>query len=53
VIGIVRNKALTEDKLASELGRKNIHILEADLSDHESLKVGRPPLATQSLNEIY
>lgn len=39
MIGLVRDKAATEKKVAAELGgRSNIHILEADLTKHASLK---------------
>ncbi|KAI8960365.1 NAD(P)-binding protein [Daldinia sp. FL1419] len=38
VIGLVRNKEATEKKVASEIGRSNIHILHGDLDDYESLK---------------
>ncbi|RYP12904.1 hypothetical protein DL765_007120 [Monosporascus sp. GIB2] len=39
VVGLVRNKAATEKKVAAELGdRSNIHILHADLTSHASLK---------------
>lgn len=39
VFGLVRDKAATDKKVASELGdRKNIHILKADLVDYDALK---------------
>ncbi|CRK44605.1 hypothetical protein BN1723_006198 [Verticillium longisporum] len=39
VIGTVRNKAATEKRVAEELdGRANIHILEVELTDYESIK---------------
>ncbi|KAI1771482.1 NAD(P)-binding protein [Hypoxylon cercidicola] len=38
VIGLVRNTAATEKKVAAEIGRSNIHILQGDLTDYESLK---------------
>ncbi|KAI1412747.1 NAD(P)-binding protein [Hypoxylon sp. FL1857] len=38
VIGIARDKAATEKKVAAEIGRSNIHILHGDLTDYESLK---------------
>ncbi|KAK8001894.1 short chain dehydrogenase [Apiospora marii] len=39
VIGLVRDKAATEKKVAAELGRRsNVHILEADLTKYASLK---------------
>jgi hypothetical protein len=40
VIALVRNKAATEKSVAQELpGRKNIHIVQADVEDYEALKV--------------
>jgi NAD(P)-dependent dehydrogenase (short-subunit alcohol dehydrogenase family) len=39
VIGLVRDKAATEKKIATELGnRPNVHILNADLTKHATLK---------------
>lgn len=39
VVGLVRNKTATEASIAKEFpGRKNIHILEADVSDYEGLR---------------
>ncbi|KAK5958765.1 hypothetical protein OHC33_000608 [Knufia fluminis] len=39
VIGLVRNKTATEKSVAQELsGRKNIHIVQADITDYEALK---------------
>ncbi|KAL4992802.1 hypothetical protein BDW68DRAFT_148863 [Aspergillus falconensis] len=38
VIGLVRNKPETEAKVAQELGRENIRIVEGDLADYDSLK---------------
>ncbi|KAI0159546.1 hypothetical protein GGR57DRAFT_457790 [Xylariaceae sp. FL1272] len=39
VIGIVRDKAATDKKVAEEIGgRPNIHIVEAQITDYESLK---------------
>lgn len=38
-VGLVRNKAATEEKVAKELGnRSNVHIVHADLTDYASLK---------------
>jgi NAD(P)-dependent dehydrogenase (short-subunit alcohol dehydrogenase family) len=38
-IGLVRDKAATEAKIAAELGkRSNVYILEADLTNYGSLK---------------
>jgi hypothetical protein len=40
IIGIVRNKDATDTKIKEELPeRKNIHILEADITDYKMLKV--------------
>jgi NAD(P)-dependent dehydrogenase (short-subunit alcohol dehydrogenase family) len=39
VVGLVRDKAATEKKVAAELGeRPNVHILHGDLTSHASLK---------------
>ncbi|KAG0651910.1 putative oxidoreductase [Hyphodiscus hymeniophilus] len=38
IFGLVRNKAAVESKVAAELGRKNIHIVQADTTDSEALK---------------
>ncbi|CAJ2513871.1 Uu.00g019900.m01.CDS01 [Anthostomella pinea] len=39
VVGLVRDKAATEKKVAAELGdRSNVHILHGDLDDYASLK---------------
>ena len=39
MIGLVRGKAATDKKVAAEIGdRSNIHILQADLISHASLK---------------
>ncbi|RDW56539.1 hypothetical protein BP6252_14110 [Coleophoma cylindrospora] len=37
VVGLVRDKATTDKKVA-ELNRQNIHIIQADLTDYDSLK---------------
>jgi hypothetical protein len=43
IIGIVRRKAATDERVAQELqGRSNIHILEADMTDYNALKVRFP-----------
>ncbi len=39
VIGLVRNKEQTVKKVAAEINRPNIHIIQADLADYESLEV--------------
>ena len=39
MVGLVRDKAATEKKVAAELGdRSNVHILHADLTSSASLK---------------
>ena len=39
MVGLVRDKAATEKKIAAELGdRPNIHILHADLTKYDTLK---------------
>ncbi|EAT82256.1 hypothetical protein SNOG_09921 [Parastagonospora nodorum SN15] len=39
IVGLVRDKATTEKKVAAELGdRSNVHILHADLTNYASLK---------------
>ncbi|PFH62258.1 hypothetical protein XA68_14389 [Ophiocordyceps unilateralis] len=39
VIGLVRDKATTEKKISEQFkGRPNIHILQADLTDYETVK---------------
>lgn len=40
IIGLVRDKPTTEKAVAEELaGRSNIHILQADITDYEAVKV--------------
>jgi hypothetical protein len=40
VVGLVRDKAATDKKIASELdNRQNIHIVQGDMTDYASLKV--------------
>jgi hypothetical protein len=38
VIGLVRNKAATEAKIAKEIGRK-VYVIEGELTNYDSLKV--------------
>ncbi|TVY73125.1 putative oxidoreductase [Lachnellula suecica] len=38
VFGLVRSKAAVEAKVAAEIGRSNIHIIEADTTDPAALK---------------
>jgi NAD(P)-dependent dehydrogenase (short-subunit alcohol dehydrogenase family) len=43
VVGIVRNKASTDKRVAEELReRSNITIVEADLTNFNSIRVGTP-----------
>ncbi|KAI0809492.1 NAD(P)-binding protein [Xylaria sp. FL0064] len=38
VIGLVRNRAATEEKISKELGvRRNVHILQADMTNYDSI----------------
>ncbi|RYC57809.1 hypothetical protein CHU98_g8397 [Xylaria longipes] len=38
VIGLARNQEATEEKVSKELGaRRNVHILQADMTDYESI----------------
>ncbi|KAI0424663.1 NAD(P)-binding protein [Xylaria sp. FL1042] len=38
VIGLVRNRAATEEKVSKELGlRRNVHILQADMTNYDSI----------------
>jgi hypothetical protein len=39
VFGLVRNKAVVEAKVAAEIGRSNIYIIQADTTDPDALKV--------------
>ena len=41
VIGLVRDKAATEARVAFELNRKNLHIIQGDIESYEDLKVRR------------
>ncbi|KAI3327808.1 NAD(P)-binding protein [Xylariaceae sp. AK1471] len=38
VVGLVRDKAATDKKVLAELNRPNIHIVQADLTDYDSLQ---------------
>ncbi|ERS96876.1 hypothetical protein HMPREF1624_06202 [Sporothrix schenckii ATCC 58251] len=38
VFGLVRDKAAVESKIAAEIGRKNIHIIQADTTDPAALE---------------
>ncbi|KAI0457981.1 hypothetical protein F5B21DRAFT_512400 [Xylaria acuta] len=38
VVGLARNQAATEEKVSKELGaRRNVHILQADMTDYDSI----------------
>ena len=40
IIGLVRDRAATEKKINEELGsRSNVHIIQADITDYDALKV--------------
>ena len=41
VFGLVRNKATAKDAIALEQTHPNLHILQADITDFEALKVSR------------
>lgn len=38
-MALVRNKEAAEKVFATDLGRSNIHVVQADLLDYEALKV--------------
>ncbi|CAH0022506.1 unnamed protein product [Clonostachys rhizophaga] len=38
VIGLVRDKKTADDKVAKELNRPNVHIVEADINNYDTLK---------------
>lgn len=45
VIGLVRNKQATVEKIERELSaRKNVHIIQADINDYAALKVNASAL---------
>lgn len=39
VVGLVRDKAATDKKVSEQLGRQNVYILQADITDYASLQV--------------
>jgi hypothetical protein len=41
VIGLVRDKKKADDKVAKELNRPNVHIVEADINNYDTLKVNQ------------
>ncbi|KAI1158237.1 NAD(P)-binding protein [Nemania serpens] len=55
VVGLVRNKTSTDKKVLAELNRSNIHIVQADLADYDSLKASLDvvaPIVNGSLDYI-
>ncbi|PGH07981.1 hypothetical protein GX51_01421 [Blastomyces parvus] len=48
VIGLVRNKAAAEEKVTKELPGRNIRIIQADLTDYDSLKQAAEEVAQLS-----
>ncbi|KAI1152955.1 NAD(P)-binding protein [Nemania diffusa] len=55
VVGLVRDKAGTDKKVLEELNRPNIHIVQADLIDYDSLKKSLDvvaPIVNGSLDHI-
>ncbi|KAI0200563.1 NAD(P)-binding protein [Astrocystis sublimbata] len=56
VIGLVRDKAATDKKVAAEIGRRpNLHIVQADLTDYDSLKASMDivaPIVNGALDHI-
>ncbi|KAJ8105908.1 hypothetical protein ONZ43_g7241 [Nemania bipapillata] len=55
VVGLVRDKAGTDKKVLAELNRPNIHIVQADLVDYDSLKKSLDvvaPIVNGSLDHI-
>ncbi|KAI1112718.1 NAD(P)-binding protein [Nemania sp. NC0429] len=55
VVGLVRDKASTDKKVLAEINRPNIHIVQADLVDYDSLKASFDvvaPIVNGSLDYI-
>ncbi|KAL2822393.1 NAD(P)-binding protein [Aspergillus granulosus] len=54
VIGLVRNKSVTEEKIVREFGGRNIHLVEGELTDYASLKKAAEDVAriTSSLDYL-
>ncbi|OJD11319.1 hypothetical protein AJ78_07881 [Emergomyces pasteurianus Ep9510] len=48
VVGLVRDKAAADEKVSKELPGRNIHILQADLTDYDSLKQAAEEVARLS-----
>jgi hypothetical protein len=50
VIGFVRNKKATEEKIQRELpGRSNIHTIQGEIQNLESVKVCDHPVSSQDI----
>ncbi|KAF5000077.1 hypothetical protein FDECE_11297 [Fusarium decemcellulare] len=45
VVGLVRNKAATEKRVAKELDRSNIHIVQADITNYDALAASVPEVS--------
>ncbi|KAI9045163.1 NAD(P)-binding protein [Aspergillus affinis] len=54
VIGLVRNKAATEEKVSKEIPGGNVHLVEGDLTDYDALKgaVAEVEKVTSSLDHL-
>jgi NAD(P)-dependent dehydrogenase (short-subunit alcohol dehydrogenase family) len=53
VIGLVRSKFSTEQKMKEELSeRSNIHIVQADITDYAALQVSTPNRRKDSANTL-
>ncbi|EEH17843.2 hypothetical protein PABG_00406 [Paracoccidioides brasiliensis Pb03] len=52
VVGLVRDKAATDARVEQELPGRNIHILQADVTDYDSLKVGLRKTAAQLSDSV-
>ncbi|KAJ5131576.1 uncharacterized protein N7515_007615 [Penicillium bovifimosum] len=54
VVGLVRDRAATEKKIAAELGsRPNVHIRHADLTEYASLKQAATDTASSPFSILY
>ncbi|EEH37163.1 hypothetical protein PAAG_07719 [Paracoccidioides lutzii Pb01] len=53
VVGLVRDKAATDARVEQELQGRNIHILQADLTDYDSLKRAAEDVAQLSDSVDY
>lgn len=51
VIGLVRNKQATDEKIEREIpGRSNLHMIQADVGDYDALKVRITAVLVLELN---